>query len=114
MAKNWIKIDTIYSPIAPETREERQRKTKRYNHLMATTETLSAKDLKKQSIALYNEQKEKENSLLQAYDDKKLKSEKAIKQAIRIKKERAKKQQNSAKQNTEKVSENKETTESTV
>ena len=113
MAKNWIKIDTIYSPIAPETREERQRKTKRYNHLMATTETLSAKDLKKKSIEAYNENKEKENNLLQAYDDKKLKSENAIKQAIRLKKERAKKQ-NSAKQDTKKVSENKETTESTV
>lgn len=114
MAKNWIKIDTIYSPIAPETKAERRRKTKRYNHLMATTKTLSAKDLKKESIEAYNENKEKENNLLKAYEDKKLKSENAIKQAIRLKKERAKKQQNSAKQDLEKVSKNKETTESTV
>ena len=81
---------------------------------MATTETLSVPDLKKKSIELYNQQKEKEDNLLQAYEDKRLKSEKAIKQAIRIKKERIKKQ-NDAKQDTEKVSNDKnETTESSV
>ena len=81
---------------------------------MAKTPTLTVADMKKKSSELYNAQKQKENSLLQAFDDKKLKSEKAIKQAIRIKKERAKRQ-NDAKQNTEKASNEKnEATESTV
>ena len=114
MAKNWIKIDTIYSlKNSPETKAEQRRKSKRYKSLMAKTESLSIPDIRKNSVILYNEQKQKENSLLQAYDDKKLKSENAIKQAIRIKKERAKRQ-NSAKQDMEKVSNNNETTESTV
>ena len=115
MAKNWIHIDTIYSlKNSPETKAEQRRKTKIYNRLMAQTKTLSAADMRKNSITLYNEQKAKENDLLQAYEDKKLKSEKAIKQAIRIKKERMKKSTD-AKQNTEKVSNDKdETTESSV
>ena len=112
MAKNWIKIDTIYSEGEPKTRAERAKASKAYKKLMAKTQTLTVVEMKKRSANAYNDQKEKENNLLKAFDDKKLKSEKAIKQAIRIKKERARKQ-NDAKQNTNKVSEN-ETTESSV
>lgn len=113
MAKNWIKIDTIYSLQSPKTREERMREARNFKRLMAKTETLSAFDLKKKSIENYNQNKEKEDSLLKAFDDKKLKSENAIKQAIRIRKERMKKNK-SAKQSTEKVSDNNETTDSSV
>jgi len=116
MAKNWIQIDTIYSSSTsdPKTRAERERASKAYKKLMAKTPTLKVPEIKKQSIELYYKQKEKEDSLLKAFEDKKLKSEKAIKQAIRIKKERIKKQ-NDAKQNTEKASDNEnEATESSV
>jgi len=114
MAKDWIQIDTIYNEIPPKTKAELAKASKNYKKLMAKTKTLSVIDMKKKSVELYNEQKEKENSLIQAFDDKKLKSDKAIKQAIRIKKERAKRK-NSAKQDTEKVSnEQNETTESSV
>ena len=113
MAKNWTTIETIYSlKNKPETKTEQRRKTKIYNKLMKTP-TLSVVDLKKKSIELFNENKTKEDNLLQAYEDKRLKSEKAIKQAIRIKKERARRQ-DSAKQDTEKVSVNNETTDNPV
>ena len=113
MAKNWIKIDTIYNEIDPLTRAERQKASKAYKKLMAKTKTLTVIDMKKKSVELYNKQKEKEDSLLQAFEDKKLKSDKAIKQAIRIKKERAKRQED-AKQEKEKVSNKKETTDNPV
>lgn len=113
MAKDWIKIDTIYNEIDPLTRAERQKASKRYKSLMAKTKTLPIVEIKKRSIELYNKNKVEEDSLLQAFADKRLKSEKAIKQAIRIKKERAKRQ-NSAKQDTEKVSVNNETTDNPV
>ena len=114
MAKNWIKIDTIYSlKNSPETKEEQRRKSKLFKSMMSKIESLPVSEMKKRSVELYNKHKEEENKLLQAYEDKKLKSEKAIKQAIRIKKERAK-LKNSAKQDKEKVSKTTETTESTV
>lgn len=116
MAKGWTTVETIYTlKNKPETLEEQRNKTKKFKRLMATTKTLTIPELKKQSIERYNEQKNKEDSLLDAYENKRLKSEKAIKQAIRIKKERMKKLDD-AKQNTEKVSNNieDETTESSV
>lgn len=113
MSKEWIKIDTIYSTTKPKTREERAKQARAFKRLMAKTEKLSAADLKKASNEYYAEQKLKNDCLLQAYEDKRLKSKEAIKQAIRIKKEREKKH-NDAKQDTKKVSNVKETTESTV
>ena len=114
MAKDWTTVETIYSlKNKPKTKAEQRREAKTYKSLMAKTETLTVPEIKKRSAAAYNEQKAKEDNLLQAYENKKLKSENAIKQAIRIKKERAK-LKNSAKQNKEKVSEVTETTESTV
>lgn len=113
MAKDWIRIDTIYKENSPKTKAEQQKASKKYRSLMAKTKTLPIVEIKKRSIELFNKNKAEEDSLLQAYEDKRLKSEKAIKQAIRIKKERAK-QQNSAKQDTEKVSKNNETTDNPV
>ena len=113
MAKDWIQIDTIYKEPDPKTRAEKARASKRYKSLMAKTPTLSIIDLRKKSNELYAEQKLKEDILLEAYEDKRLKSDKAIKQAIRIKKERIKRI-NDAKQDTEKVSTKEETTESSV
>ena len=112
MAKDWIQIDTIYTEKDPKTRAERAKASKKYKSLMAKTHTLSVADLKKQSNELYHEQKMKEEHLLEAFKDNRLKSEKAIKQAIRLKKERMRKK-NNTKQDTDKVSEN-ETTESSV
>ena len=114
MAKNWIQIDTIYKEPSPKTKAELAKASKKYKKLMAKTKTLSVIDMKKQSAGLYNKKKAEEDSLLEAFADKRLKSEKAIKQAIRIKKERAKRQQNDAKQDTEKVSTPEETTDNPV
>ena len=113
MAKDWIQIDTIYKEPSPKTKAELARASKNYKKLMAKTKTLSVADMRKQSVNNYYDQKAKEDNLLEAFADKRLKSEKAIKQAIRIKKERAK-QQNSAKQDMEKVSTPEETTDNPV
>lgn len=114
MAKNWETIETVYSlKNKPETLAERRRKTKIFNKMMKTTPTLTAMELRKRSVENYNKKKAEEDNLLQAFSEKRLKSEKAIKQAIRIKKEREKRIA-SAKQDTEKVSINKETTDNPV
>lgn len=113
MAKDWVRIDTIYKENNPKTKAEQQKASRKYKSLMAKTKTLPIIEIKKRSIELFNKNKAEEDNLLQAYEDKRLKSKKAIKQAIRIKKERAKRK-NSAKQDTEKVSTNKETTDNPV
>ena len=113
MAKGWETIETIYSlKNKPETLAERRRKTKIFNKMMKTP-TLTVMELRKRSVENYNKKKAEEDNLLQAYAEKRLKSEKAIKQAIRIKKEREKRIA-SAKQDTEKVSIKKETTDNPV
>ena len=113
MAKGWTTVETTYSlKNKPETKAEQRRKTKVFNKLMKEP-TLSASELRKRSVERFNQHKLEENNLLQAYEEKRLKSEKAIKQAIRIKKERAK-LQNGAKQDTEKVSVSNETTDNPV
>ena len=113
MSKGWTQVETIYTlKNKPETKAEQRRKVKVFNKLMKEP-TLTISEMRKQSSERYNKIKAEENSLLQAYDDKRLKSDKAIKQAIRIKKERAK-QQNGAKQNIEKVSSENETTDNSV
>ena len=112
MAKGWTSIETIYSlKNKPKTQAEKRKEAKSYKRLMSTTKTLSVADLKKQSKEFYKQNKEKEDNLLQAFEDKKLKSKNAIKQAIQIKKKSEKK--NDAKQDIEKVSNN-ETMDSTV
>ena len=113
MAKGWTTVETIYSlKNSPETRAEKWRKARLFEKMMAGPK-LSVEEIRKRSVELYNKNKAEEDSLLQAFADKRLKSEKAIKQAIRIKKERAKRQ-NGAKQDTEKVSVSNETTDNPV
>ena len=117
MAKNWTTIETIYTlKNKPKTKAEQRRERKIFNKLMCEAErynNLSPQDKRKLSVSLYTKNKAAEESLLKAYEDKKLKSEDAIKQAVRIKKERAK-ARTGAKQDKEKVSVTKETTDSVV
>ena len=114
MAKDWITIKTVNSvDTPPKTKAENFKRERTYEKIMKTTKSLSVADLKKHSIELYNKKIEEEDKLLQAFEDKRLKSEKAIKQAIRIKKEREKRKKEDTKQDVEKISEVSETTEIT-
>lgn len=105
MGKEWTTIETVNSVYKAETKTEKTHKIKNFNKLIDNTKSLKLEDLKKHGDNLYTTQKNAENDLLQAYNDKKLKSKKLIKQALRIKKERDKIK--NAKQNTRKVSDGK-------
>lgn len=108
MAKGWTSLITINTaPKSAETAAQRRQRDKSFSNLIRNTKSLSVEDLKKQSDELYAKQRAEEDKLLQAFAEKKVKSKTAIKQALRIKKERAaaeKRAKNSAKQNTNTVS----------
>ena len=61
-----------------------------FERLMSRTKSLSLKDLKKEGDRLYDEKIEKENSLLSAYANKKLKSKNLIFETRAVKSTRAK------------------------
>lgn len=105
MGKGWTTIETVNSVKNNETKTEKIKRMQNFSKVIDNTKSLQLKDLKKHGDDLYATQKNAENELLQAYNDKKLKSKKLIKQALRIKKERAKSKD--AKQNTRKVSDGK-------
>ena len=89
MAKGWKKIADNSISDGIVTRAERVAKDKAMSNLVRNTKTLKAFDLKKESEELYEKAKAEEDKLLDAFDRKVVKSKNAIKQAIRIKKERA-------------------------
>lgn len=109
MAKGWITIETVNSiKKNAETPAQKQRRLRNMDNLTRNIKRLSIEELKKNSEELYQKQRAEEDKLLQAFAEKRVKSKAAIKQALRIKKERAaaeKHVKNSAKQNTETVSE---------
>ena len=93
MAKGWTTIETVNSVKNTETKTEKIKRLQNFNKLIDKTKQLDKIELKKHG-----------DNLLNAFDEKKLKSDKLIKQALRIKKERDK--HKNAKQNTRKVSSN--------
>lgn len=105
MEKKWTTIETVNSIKNTETKSDKIKRMKNFDNLIHNTKILSKEDLKKHGDDLFTEKKNAEDQLLEAYNDKKLKSKKLIKQALRIKKERNKNK--NAKQNTRKVSDGK-------
>lgn len=88
MAKGW---KTIYTnaDTTTETRAEKVRKARHFDKTIRTTETPTIDQLKRINDYNYEIKVAEEEKLLRAFDEKKVKSKAAIKQAIRIKKERA-------------------------
>ena len=85
MAKDWVrveKIEKIFNITPMEVND------KKFNKLIRNTKTLSVEDLKKEANDLHEANETKENSLIVGLDNNLLKSEKAIKEATRIKKMR--------------------------
>jgi len=56
-------------------------KNNNFENLIRNTKTLDLKGLKEESDKLFDEKKAKEDSLINAYNDKKLKSKSLIKEA---------------------------------
>lgn len=66
-------------------------KKMKIDNIIRNVKTLSIEDLKKQSEVNYNEKVSRENSLINAYKDKKLKSETLTKEAQALMKAKEKK-----------------------
>lgn len=105
MGKEWTTIETVNSVKNTETKAEKIKRMQNFNKVIDNTKILSMKELKKHGDDLYADKKAVEDNILNAYNEKKLKSNKLKKQALRIKKERDKSK--NAKQNTRKVSDGK-------
>lgn len=96
MAKGWTHFASINEPSSPDKRTVIHNE-QGFNKLIKNTKILSAIDLKKESDALYEKQINYENNLLEAFADKRLKSKALIKQALKIKKIKAKELEESEK-----------------
>ena len=92
MSKGWTTVFTNKDE-SPSTSTKTQ---KHFENTIRNTKSLTIDKLKAEGDIAYAEKIAKEDNLLAAFDNKILKSKSAIKQAIRIKKEReaaAKKQE---------------------
>lgn len=85
MSKKWIPYEL--TPSQPkETELEKKRRFKRADKIIAKTNKPSLEDLEKESKQLFEENKIREESLLTAFSEKRLKSKTLIKEAIRLNK----------------------------
>lgn len=89
MPKGWVKVETVNNITNNETNAEKNRREKNFSQLIRNTKVKTGIQLNKESDELYAQKIAEEDSLLAAFEDKRLKSKKLIKQALRLKKERA-------------------------
>ena len=89
MAKGWKSVGNNAITIEKVSRKDRINKDKKFSNLIRNTKSLRSFDLKKEGEDLYERRILEEDKLLDAFENKLVKSKNAIKQAIRIKKERA-------------------------
>lgn len=86
MPKGWTHVSTNTNFVKAETRMKRQD----VNKVIKNIESKSYEDLQKEANEAYVAAETRKTNLLQAYEDKKLKSKALIKEAKAIKKERDK------------------------
>ena len=87
MPKGWTHVSTNVNTTKTETKGKKQRAAK----IIRNTCSKSYEDLKKEANAAYEVAEVRKADLLQAYEDKKLKSKALIKEAQAIKKAQAEK-----------------------
>lgn len=87
MPKGWTHVSTNANITRTETKGKKQRAAK----IIRNTCSKSYEDLKKEANAAYEVAEVRKADLLQAYEDKKLKSKALIKEAQAIKKTQAEK-----------------------
>ena len=97
MAKNWIKITTVNdTPVVAETAQEKFRRQRSFQNAAQNMKSLTSEEIKKHSEELFVKKQSEDVRLLDAFEQKKLKSKAAIDRAIQLKKikdaEAAKKQ----------------------
>lgn len=86
MAKGWTRISTVNdTPKDTRTSAEKRNAEKKISNVIRNTKRTTYEGLVKENLVLYNEKKSREDSLLAAYDEKRLKSKEAIKEARRLK-----------------------------
>ena len=91
MAKGWTRVETVNNAsVNEETSAEKKRRIQNFEKTIRKTPKLNGEEFKKQSDKLFTKKREQEDSLVQAYYEKKLKSAKAIKEAQQILKSREK------------------------
>lgn len=88
MAKNWTTIYTNADE-TKVTKEEITRRMHRFDNTIKSMKSPTYDELKRSSEIAYAVKLNEEEKLLQAFSEKKVKSKAAIKQALRIKRERA-------------------------
>lgn len=96
MAKGWKNFATINGEEIID-RKTRVRNDKGFENLIKNTKTMSVKELKDEAETLYLQKTWEEDKLITNYNEKKLKSKEAIKQAKKIIKFRAKEKENTPK-----------------
>ena len=101
MPKGWTHVSTNVNITKTEIRGKEQRA----DRIIRNTRSKSYEDLKKDANAAYEAAEARKASLLQAYEDKKLKSKALIKEAQAIKKEQAKAAEKAAKKKEKKAAE---------
>ena len=97
MANTWKKISTVNDvPVSTETAQEKFKRERSFKNATHNVRSLSLEDMKKHSDELFAKKQAEDANLLDAFEQKKLKSKVVIKKATQLKKikdaEAAKKQ----------------------
>ena len=79
----WTKIPTVND--IPSSKKNSKIADRKAKNIIRNTKKLSYDDLVKENLALYDMKQAKEDSLLAAYEDKRLKSKELIKEAHKLK-----------------------------
>lgn len=98
MAKNWTRISTVNDIINAETAAQKQHREQAFSNAIKNVKTMDLESLKEHSDKIFSEKKAEDESLLEAFDNKKLKSKALIKRALQLKKERDKAEKKKAQQ----------------
>lgn len=85
MTKGWEHFSTV-NDVKVEDEKSKQTRAKTATRMIRTVVTLSEDEMKKVSNELYEARTAEEDNLIAAYDLKKLKSKRLIKQARNLKK----------------------------
>lgn len=85
MTKGWEHFSTV-NDVKVEDKRSKQTRAKAATRMIRTVVTLSEDEMKKASNELYEARTIEEDNLIAAYDSKKLKSKRLIKQARNLKK----------------------------
>ena len=91
MAKGWKTLETVNdTPKSNKTQQEKNRDRTRADNFIRSVKSLSEDELKKEAKLLYEQQQSANEALLDAFENKRLKSKNLIKQAIKLKKDKEK------------------------